>query len=267
VRADEPGPARDECLHARLVAAAVFVEVRVAVAVESSGSVYVRGMLKDLSRGVARAAHWWGARRGLTDRDRLAQHWIRELDGDHTYRLDYPLDSTSVVVDVGGYKGQYASDVFGRFCCQVHIYEPVVAFAHGISERFAQNPNVRVHAYGLAGSARTERLAVRGDETSALNPEPTGTEQIELKAAPDELRAIGRVDLLKLNIEGLEYEVLDSLLGAGLLPSIRFLQVQFHDFAPDAENRRERIRTQLGDSHVLAWDFPFVWESWTRRDS
>ncbi|MBK5305883.1 MAG: FkbM family methyltransferase [Frankiaceae bacterium] len=222
-------------------------------------------MLKDLPRGWVRAAYRWVATRSMTDRDRLAQHWIHELDGDHTYRLDYPLARNSVVVDVGGYKGQYASDVFGRFCCQVHVYEPVASFAQGISHRFEHNPSVYVHAYGLAGADRTERLDVRGDQTSALSPAADGGELITLKGAVAELQALGDIDLLKLNIEGLEYNVLDSLLAAGLQSSIRFLQIQFHDFAPDAVNRRERIRAELRLTHELAWDFPFVWESWSRR--
>lgn len=206
--------------------------------------------------------------RHLTDRDRLARHWIHELDGDHTYRLDYPLGPDDLVMDVGGYRGQFASDIHGRFGCHVHIYEPLPAFADAIEERFRHNPKVTCHAYGLGEATREERIHIAGDATSVIAASDS-TETISIRSAAEEIEevtAVAPVALLKLNIEGLEFEVLDALVDAGAISGIRFLQIQFHDFVPDAEARRSQLHAQLARTHRLQWDFPFVWESWERSD-
>jgi FkbM family methyltransferase len=198
-----------------------------------------------------------------TPRERLVAEWLA-ANGDITYRLDFPLTPESIVVDVGGYQGQFASDVYAAYRCRIHVYEPVEEYARFTRARFAANPDVVVHDYGLAATARMERLNVTGDSSSVLSQDAGAAEQIQLASAVDELAAIGRVALLKLNIEGLEYELLDALIASGAIAYVDNLLIQFHDFVPDAVKRRESIQRGLATTHTLHWDFPFVWEAWQR---
>ena len=96
--------------------------------------------------------------------------------------------------------------------------------------------------------------------------EESASESIELRDAAEVLPALGvdHIDLIKINIEGGEYELLERLLDTGLARHIGHLQVQFHRFVPGAAERRERIRARLKETHVLHYDYDFVWESWTR---
>jgi hypothetical protein len=73
------------------------------------------------------------------------------------------------------------------------------------------------------------------------------------------------IGCLKLNIEGAEYDVLDRLCDAGMLPGIRSLLLQFHRFTPDDERRRASIQARLAEAHRLIFDYPFVWERWELR--
>ena len=73
------------------------------------------------------------------------------------------------------------------------------------------------------------------------------------------------VGCLKLNIEGAEYDVLERLIATQQVPRIRDLIVQFHKIAPDPVNRRSAIQAELGRTHECRFDYPFVWERWTRR--
>ena len=73
---------------------------------------------------------------------------------------------------------------------------------------------------------------------------------------------IERIDLLKVNIEGGEYELLEHLIATGDIRKVRKLQVQFHDFVPDAIPRRARILQGLAQTHAQHWNFHFVWEEW-----
>lgn len=199
-----------------------------------------------------------------TPRERLVADWLA-ANGDITYRLDFPLTPESTVVDVGGYQGQWASDIYAAYRCRIHVYEPVAEFAQFIRARFDANPDVVAHDYGLAATERTERLTLAGDSSSVLSGGAAEAEQIRLAAVGRELADIGQVALLKLNIEGLEYELLDALIASGAIADVDNVLIQFHDFVPDAADRREAIRRGLAATHDLRWDFPFVWEAWQRK--
>jgi len=189
-------------------------------------------------------------------------------DGDHTLRMDYPLSSDSIVFDLGGYEGQWASDIFARYCCQIHVFEPVKEFADGIRKRFEFNSKIRVNDFGLAGGSRTDKIHRSANASSTFNAVDGDVEEIKLIDAQAYLRESGvvRIDLLKVNIEGGEYEVLERLLDIGAVPKIRDLQIQFHDFVPDAEARMKAIQSRLAATHRTTYQYPFVWENWTRRD-
>ena len=80
----------------------------------------------------------------------------------------------------------------------------------------------------------------------------------------DELGA-PQIDLMKVNIEGGEYDLLPALIDAGIMPRIGILQVQFHLFSADDIPRRDAIRAHLAQTHDCDWSYDFVWEQWSRR--
>ena len=79
--------------------------------------------------------------------------------GDSQFRFDYELTPESVVLDVGGYEGQWATDLYARQRCRIHIFEPVPAFADAIRERFSGNGDVSVHTYAIGSGSRKENLS------------------------------------------------------------------------------------------------------------
>jgi hypothetical protein len=40
-------------------------------------------------------------------------------------RLEFDPSPDGVVLDVRGYEGQWASDIFARYGCRIHVFEPV----------------------------------------------------------------------------------------------------------------------------------------------
>jgi FkbM family methyltransferase len=190
----------------------------------------------------------------------------RAADGDRTLRLDYDLDAGSTVLDLGGYQGQWASDIFARYGCTIHVFEPVPAYAAAIRRRFARNPRIHVHECGLAAAAGRATIHLHDDATSTFAKDGAAVD-IRFERAADFLaaRSIDRVHLLKVNIEGGEYDLLDHLLDSGLIDRVDDLQVQFHDFVPAAEARMRAIQERLAQSHATTYSFPFVWENWRRQ--
>jgi FkbM family methyltransferase len=193
----------------------------------------------------------------------------RRIRGDATLRLQYDLDSSSMVFDVGGYEGDWASEIAGRYGCTIHIFEPVPEFATKIQERLGKNAKIHVHAFGLAASGRTEPMRVNADSSSIFRAF-TGQEANQVVRLLDiteffERHQIRSVDLLKINIEGGEYELLERLVQTGEIMNIRNVQVQFHDFVENAEQRMRALHDELERTHYLTYQFPFVWENWRRK--
>jgi FkbM family methyltransferase len=188
----------------------------------------------------------------------------------HVRRIDFPLGPGDVAFDVGAYTGEWAAELYARLRCRIEAFEPVEEFAARLDDRFGPNDDIAVHHYGLGGRTRDELLSEEGARSSAVRgfaaERGTRVRIRDVVEALDEL-APGGVALLKLNIEGGEYELLERLLEAGRLRDVGHLLVQFHDHVPGAAERRDAIRARLADTHEPMWDFPFVWEAWRPRDS
>ncbi|MGH8687216.1 MAG: FkbM family methyltransferase [Burkholderiales bacterium] len=191
------------------------------------------------------------------------REWVA-VRGDKTLRLDYDLRRESVVLDVGGFEGQWASDIFGMHLCDVHIFEPVNAYCESIKRRFRANDRIHVFPFGLGGSDRNEKITIAGDASTFVGERNGEAQSIDIVAGADFLdkHFPGRVDLMKINIEGAEYELLEHLIVRGTVKRIDNIQVQFHDFVPDAVNRMKKIHAALQLTHTLTYQYPFIWENW-----
>jgi FkbM family methyltransferase len=183
-------------------------------------------------------------------------------------RFDYDLSDSSLVVDLGGYEGQWCSDIYARYRCRVVVFEPVRTFAEQIERRFARNPAIEVRAFGLAAHTRKETISLGADGSSMFRMSRSGhVEQIELVDVnqwfADE--RIGEVDLMKINTEGGEYELLERMIDVGLIGRVRNIQVQFHRLDAASEPRMRRIQERLSVTHVPTYQYTFVWENWARK--
>lgn len=193
---------------------------------------------------------------------REKKRWVQD-DGDHTLRLKYPLDNHSVVFDIGGYKGQWASDIFSMYRCNIKIFEPIPEYAEYIKKRFFQNDLIELIPAGLGESDKDATIYIQNDRTSTFGKEG---KKITIKvkdvcAAMDETKTF-EIDLVKVNIEGGEYELLERLLNSGYIKRVKNLQVQFHTFVPEAKIRISEIRSRLSHTHKLTYKYDFVWENW-----
>ena len=75
------------------------------------------------------------------------------------------------------------------------------------------------------------------------------------------------VDLIKINIEGGEYDLLDEIIANNWLSKFKNIQVQYHDFVIDnPRERMEKIQKELAKTHQLTYQYDFVWENWKLND-
>ncbi len=192
-------------------------------------------------------------------------------EGDQTHRINYKLSKHSVVFDLGGYEGNWTSEIHTKYNCKVFVFEPVYKFYESIREKFQQIPEVSVFQFGLACTDKKEKLFLQKDGSSILTKSNAndGYEVIELKCADVFFGKynIQKIDLMKINIEGGEYELLEYLIETGWVKNINNIQVQFHDFVENAEIRMEAIQSDLTKTHELTYQYRFVWENWRLKDS
>lgn len=175
-------------------------------------------------------------------------------------RRDYPLTADSLVVDVGAYRGDFTFDMRRLYDCRVTAVEPIAGHVMHLRSRFGHDPKVTILETALGFQDGTIELKQDGDLSG---PYAKG---VPLQAKlTDAAKIISEpIALLKLNVEGAEYDILERLYITGKMPLIRFLQVQFHPWGDMWEERHERARKRLAEMHTCDWRVPMVWESWSR---
>ena len=190
--------------------------------------------------------------------------WFKDK-GDETLRLDYPLTQESIVFDVGGYHGDFAADLNKRYGCKVYIFEPVPEFYQRCVNRFQNNKKITCFNYGLSSDNGLLDIGLAENASSFSSPHATGeTQKVQIRSIVECIKEleINKIDLMKVNIEGGEFDVLPAIIQSGDIARIHYLQVQFHNFVNNANALRTDIRNQLAHTHSEMWNYEFVWESW-----
>lgn len=201
---------------------------------------------------------------------KVFDRWFSE-NGDKTHRLNYNLNQNSIVLDIGAYEGNWANDIYNRFKCNIQLYQPIDGFYKECLSRFNNvKHKVISHNYGVGGYARNEMFSI-GNDASGINFNSDIKQQVRILAIKDVISSacqnhkVNKIDLMKINIEGGEYELLDALLNAELETKVDNIQVQFHKFVKDHQQKYKCIVDRLSDTHYLTYSFPFVWENWKRK--
>jgi FkbM family methyltransferase len=187
-------------------------------------------------------------------------HDWNEAKGDSTLRLQYKLNPNSVVVDVGCFKGDWLKSISNLYSCKIFAYEPTTDGFESI--KYLQSEKITIKNCGLFNEYKKIKISNNGNASSILTN--NGTDEIEVLNIIDEMKLWGDVDLIKINIEGAEYELLEALIENNALNKFKNLQIQFHkfDFIKEPIDRRQKIRESLSKTHHITYDFDFIWENW-----
>jgi FkbM family methyltransferase len=185
--------------------------------------------------------------------DTFTSRWVcNEILAGKTYPYLPFVDDVRVVFDVGANVGA-ASVHFARHypTATVHAFEPGSEAWGYLAGNVAAWPNVEAHRFGLHRADQTVPF-YKGDGDSILGSvfrrsvNTDDTETVELRAAGPWAAANGidRIDLLKVDVEGCEIDVLDSL--GPLLAGVKVLYVEY-----DSRQARRDIARLVDDTHEL----------------
>lgn len=198
--------------------------------------------------------------------------WFAD-NGDNTLSVSYPLNEKSIVVDLGGYHGVWADYIYRKYNSNIYILEPVADFFNILKNKFINNNKFHLLNCGVSAKKEIKNIYINGDGSSTKNDNSNNNiklNSIECKFITfndmlDHFK-IDKIDLLQINIEGDEYELLKYLIENCLLDRIVNIQIQFH-FNVDKcmEKRNDIIKSFLENGFKLNFDYPFVWESWSKK--
>ena len=206
----------------------------------------------------------------LRDQQMLAARQWFKIDGDTVLRTTYShLNENSVVFDLGGYVGDFAHEINKKYGCHVYVFEPHPVYFNKCSKRFFDNKKVRVFPFGL--SEVDGKFSISNTENSSSIIKRThGDDDLitcDLKEIFDfcESENINNIDLMKINIEGAEFNLLEHIIANRKLELSKTYQIQFHNFVDESEQRYDNIKQSFSSKYRLDWSYYFVWESWSLK--
>jgi len=175
-------------------------------------------------------------------------------------RLDFDLNEDSIVLNVGGYTGDWASSLYNKYHCNLYIYEPVQEFCEVLEAKFKDDPKVRIFNYGVLDKTVDLPIKVSGDGSSLYTP--GGERVVHFKDISEVLDQFVKVDLMEINTEGAEYDTIKRLGETKKTGQVNSYLVQFHSFIKDSSSKLSDCRNILSQTHRSIWNIDFVFECW-----
>lgn len=155
-------------------------------------------------------------------------------------------------IDVGAFEGDWGRRMQQKYDCHIIAVEPgpeIMAFTTG----FVINKAAATHngVINIGGDRFARSIFESGQDVPCFDINT---------------RLQGPVGVLKLNVEGAEYDLLNHIIGADLHKNIRHIQVQFHQIeGVPYQMWYEQIAKQLSLTHELSWRYEYCWESWSLK--
>lgn len=160
------------------------------------------------------------------------------------YVLTSSLSAQSLVLDLGANVGGFSSEVVARFGCDVLAVEPEqINF-----DKIPSHPKLRKLRGAIGGKCGRFGIELSSDPTghrvkalTSEGPQRMSEQVIEMYdfASLASVAGTRSIDLMKIDVEGYEWDWLDSISDQQLL-AIGQLTIEFHDFLPE---HRESNRT------------------------
>lgn len=243
--------------------------------------------------------NWW---KNLPEQEKELKFWSKNNGEDLRYK--YPLDKNSIVFDVGGYIGEWSKKIYDIYTPTLYVFEPVKYFFGDILKRFGNNilfdskdllplkdtdnisvedvsnwlymnaiernynNKLRLFNFGLGDRNRNESICLNKDSSSIFDDkEKYETENIIIYDFMEFINTnkIHHICLLKLNIEGGEYEILQQLIDSKYIDKVTDLQIQFHHIEEESAEKRKKLQEQLSKTHYFTYKYDWIWENWRKK--
>ena len=144
------------------------------------------------------------------------------------------------------------------------MFEPVEKYCEEFVDT-NKGYDYELHRIGLSNESKELSIEDTGLSTSL---ESDGNLIVQIEDIRDHVKNFDKIDIMKMNIEGSEYECIEALIESGLINRVKSLVVQFHGTekeVADSVSKWANIAVKISGTHNLEWSYPFIWERWTLR--
>ena len=169
------------------------------------------------------------------------------------------LGPDSTVLDIGANYGE-VEKVLTPVGCKVHAFEPHPLFFSKLQDSYVDNPNISISncAVWKTNGKKTfyfKRSASALNGGATLMSEKTNITNLNLNVEVtcldifDLITSIGKpVDVLKMDVEGAEYEILQRLYESGAYKSVKSIYFEDHSRKMPSENFH-RLKANVLESY------------------
>lgn len=197
------------------------------------------------------------------------QSWF-DVDGDNTYALDWDLNENSLVWEIGGFEGRWAQQIWDKFHCRITIFEPQLWAVERMKKRFDGIGKIDIHPYGLSVTEKEWSVfPIGAHETdgAGIYAETYHVREVVFRNIYAELSEFPEaIDLALMNIEGMEYDLLPSLISLNQISIFKHFWCQFHPgLVSDDGSKGHAIFEGMTKTHDMIWNFYPTAVAWRRR--
>lgn len=175
--------------------------------------------------------------------------------------LSQKLNNDSIIYSFGiGEDASFDTSMIEHFGCKIHAFDPTPRSIKWVTENI-KNKNFIFHEYGLGGCDRIAVFSAPDNPNHVSQTiissefESTPKIEVQLKSLITISEELGheQIDLLKMDIEGAEYEVIDSLKDLPKLPKQLLVEFHHHFKAISIERTQSALKTLSELGYGVFW--------------
>ena len=186
-----------------------------------------------------------------------------DAGGDNRFRFHQNCKRTGIIIDVGAFEGEFTK-FHMETAEQIICFETHSDAVAKLNETFGVEKKVVVCPFGISRKD-TRGYSVGSGPGAKLVFDDAA--DIIIRNVRDVFKELGvvKIDLIKINIEGGEFELIEALHEFGMLDKIEEIHVQTHDFADEFLDKTLHMHRLLSEKFELIASYPLVWDFWLRK--
>jgi FkbM family methyltransferase len=194
-----------------------------------------------------------------------ASRWF--LSNREKLKYGMKLAPNGLVLDIGSYLGEFTQKVLNKnpdmtFC----LYEPIPKYFSACADKYKDRENIIVHQKAVSADGRDITMQINSLRSRQQNKMALNSTVVQSESVQKIFDSVINIELMKINIEGMEYECLEQLMLSDSLIKARHLLIQFHNFESDSQERRTALRNKIEQDFNNIYTFEWVWELWIRKE-
>jgi len=170
-----------------------------------------------------------------------------------------------LVIDIGGYKGEYTERVSKRFDCKVIIFEPDPELFSFLLNKFQVFPKMEIHGIAVGKPEGWRDLYLSwgrlGNSFYKEWAKSDKSVKVPVVSLVNFMRdnKIKKADILKVNCEGAEYEIMDDLIENNMLDCFNEILIQFHK--TEHKSKRKALEAKLAEKFIKVHNYKIdLWQ-------